>query len=244
MSVNPATQPLIDAYLTSVAEIAELDEKLGNVQSTGRLAFNALATANPDMVARAQAWLQTFVFLTDEVEQLVWCHVLSANNKKVNEMVQTYIKANTPEVVEGTVTDDERTVVATARSEQQKLAKSLFGTLQILLKGDEDALAALPDCPEGIRGAIGKRGKMGRKIDSNFHYTINGEDFGVMPLASAAKIAKLKAASIRTFVQEKYPEGTPDFWTVQVGMTVVKAVRDTSAPVEDEDDDDDDDTDD
>ena len=244
MSSNPATQPLIDAYVDAVNQINELDEQLGNVQSSGRVAFNALVQANPDHVASAQAWLQEFKFIEDETQKLIWAHVLNQEAKKGNEVIQIFIKANSPEVAESTLKDDERTVIATQRSETQKLAKSLKGTLDILLKGETDLLASLPECPEGIRGAIGKRGAMGRKIESNFFYTVNGEEIGVRPLAEAAKFAKLKASAIRRMVTEQYPDGTPDEWQVQVGMTVVHAKRDSSVVPDLEDDDDDEDTDD
>lgn len=234
---NPAIKSLIDVYLETINEIAELDEKLGNVQSSGRVAFNALVTAHPQFVAEAQSWLQSFLFLDDEVQQLVWASVLQTNSKKVTELIGSYIKANTPEVTESDVNADERTVLATARSETQKLAKSLRGTLDIMLKGEDEILATLPDCPEGIRGAIGPRGAMGRRIDNNFSYTINGEDLGVMLPAEAAKAAKIKPSALRRMVTEKYPDGTPDNWSIQLGMTVVQAVRDISVPVEDTDED-------
>ena len=235
---GPAVQPMVDIYVESVDRIHELDSSLGNTQATGRQVLNKLMDENKDVVAEAHRALQVITLEDDETRQLIFARVFATEGFKIaSNIVNAFVTANSPEVDESQISDEKRTAILTERSAKQKLAKQMFGTLEMLLKtmGQEAQLAELPACPEGIKGAFGKRGEMGRKIVGNFFYTVNGEELPeVKTPAAAAKAAGVKTSELRLAVQNAYAEGTPDAWEVVVGKSTISATR-----IDDEGDDND-----
>lgn len=233
--------PMFAFYKEYTDKIDAIDSKIGDASSSGRAALNTLVKENTSYVAEAQQLLAPVFQIEDETERLVKMVTLQRLVRDFSTQLDAYVKANTVEAAEK-VAEEERAKLLSERSDLQKMAKQLHGVLEITFKENEEALAALPKCPEGIRGATGPRGEMGRKIPKGFFYTIDGEEIeGPKTAAEAAKLAGVKTSELRVAVQAAYPDALPNEWTVTVGKKVIEAIREDDVN-DTEDDSDDDDT--
>lgn len=220
------TNPLVDFYLVEVNKIAEIDSKIGDSGSSGRATLNALVRENTAYVASAQQLLGSIIQIEDETERLVKMQTLVREATKMfGPHLDQFVAAHTVKTPESEAASEEaKAALAAERSDAQKIAKQLYGALKIALS--EEDFAQLPECPEGIRGAVGPRGAMGRKIPGGFSYTVNGEDMPALKTAAeVAKAAQVKTAELRLAVEAAYPDALPNEWTVTVGKSVVDAVR-------------------
>lgn len=220
------TNPLVDFYLVEVNKIAEIDSKIGDSGSSGRATLNALVRENTAYVASAQQLLGSIIQIEDETERLVKMQtVMREATKMFGPFLDKFVADHTVKTPEAeSASEEAKAALAAERSDAQKIAKQLYGALKIALS--EEDFNALPECPEGIRGAVGPRGAMGRKIPSGFSYTVNGEDMPALKTAAeVAKAAQVKTAELRLAVEAAYPEALPNEWTVTVGKSVVDAVR-------------------
>lgn len=220
------TNPLVDFYLAEVAKIAEIDSKIGDSGSSGRATLNQLVRDNTSAVAEAHQLLGTVLQDTDEVGRLVKMQtIVREASKMFGPFLDEFVAAHTVKTPESEAASEEaKAALATERGDSQKMAKQIYGALKIALSAEE--FATLPECPEGIRGAVGPRGEMGRKIPAGFSYTVNGEEMPLLKTAAeVAKAAGVKTSELRLAVQAAYPEALPNEWTVTVGKSVVDAVR-------------------
>lgn len=232
---------LIDAYLVEVNKINEIDAKIGDSGSSGRATLNALVRENTAYVAAAQQLLGSIIQIEDETERLVKMQTLVREASKMfGPHLDQFVAAHTVKTPESEAASEEvKAALAAERSDAQKTAKQIYGALEIVLKNDPEALAALPECPQGIRGVVGPRGAMGRKIPSGFSYTVNGEDMPALKTAAeVAKAAQVKTSELRLAVEAAYPDALPDEWEVTVGKALISAVRvEVEDEVNEEDDD-------
>lgn len=227
MEITATQQVMVDEYLKEVNKIAELDEKLGNTTSSGRVILNSVVKENPTFVAEAQRIAQVITLEEDPTKQVVMAQTFLRDVAKVaSEIVDAFVKANSPEPTEDAkVTEEMKAAIYEQRSDAQKLAKQLYQVLALM----QIPMDGIPDCPEGIRGAHGKR-DLGRKLDPYF-ITVEGEELGVLTAAKAAKAAGCKRSELQKAVEAKYPEGTPDHWIVEVNKKVISGVKPETAPV-------------
>ena len=237
-----AHAPIVQFYSDAAEKVAAIDEKLGDSNAARTNFFETLKTSYPVGVELATAIIAQITAIEDENIRAVVSFMVS-RERSFNTFAFEYATKTNPVVEAARLSDDERIVLYTDRSEQQKLAASLYATLKVLYT--DDILANLPACPAGKKGgAPGKRGLMGRKLPNGISWTIKGESLGIMTTAKAAVAAGVKTSELRLALEKAYPESLPNPFTIVLsnGNNVNGSRSSTVVDDEDEDDEDEADT--
>lgn len=238
MELKDNVQAMVDEYVAAVEGVEAFDAQLGNVTATGRAVLNTTVKENTPWVSEAQTWAQKITLEEDSLKKVVLAQTFIREIDPIcRAIVKDFIDANSPDPSTITLTDEQRAEIAAKRSEAQKLAKQLFGILDMDMILGKEAFQALdlPACPEGIKGSFGKRGSTGRRLEPAY-YTVNGEEVGVMKTADLAKRLDIKTSDINLAVEAKYPESTPDNWRIELGKHTIVATKPSNTEEDFEDD--------
>lgn len=243
MTLTDANRIMVEYYKNAVEEVHRADEALGDSNAARVSFFETLKANNSNAVAQAQRVIDSFNNMTDNEARAVVGFILS-REKSFGTFAQEFAKAANPVVEDTALSDEARNALYQVRSDNQKIATSMYATLSIIL--DKSDLEELPECPKGRRGgAPGPRGKMGRKIPTGYAWTVNGEYLGKLTTKDIAKACDIKIAELRLKLESLFPDALPDefstsFTTVDGRSIALQGKLDDSDPDESDDDDDDD----